>query len=99
MIQPGDVIENPVTGERITFVRTSAQTGGALAEMDLELSPAAFLAAEHIHQRQEESFEVLEGLKAGDPVVRQGAGFLGEGDHVRVVSSEGTATNALETGK
>ena len=35
MIQPGDVIENPVTGERITFVRTSAQTGGALAEMDL----------------------------------------------------------------
>jgi RND family efflux transporter MFP subunit len=43
--------------------------------------------------------EVLEGLKAGDPVVLQGAGFLGEGDHVRVVSSEGTATNALETGK
>ena len=62
MIQPGDVIENPVTGERITFVRTSAPPVCALAEMDLELSPAAFLAAEHIHQRQEESFEVLEGL-------------------------------------
>ncbi len=61
MVQPGDVIENPVTGERITFVRTSAQTGGALAVMDLELSPAAFLAAEHIHLRQEESFEVLDG--------------------------------------
>ena len=64
MIQPGDVIENPVTGERITFVRTSAQTGGALAEMDLELSPAAFLAAEHIHQRQEE----LRGPRGPDPV-------------------------------
>jgi mannose-6-phosphate isomerase-like protein (cupin superfamily) len=62
MVQPGDVIENPVTGERITFVRTSAQTGGAVAEMDLDLSPAAFLAAEHIHLRQEEKFEVLEGL-------------------------------------
>ena len=62
MVQPGDVIENPVTGERITFVRTSEQTGGALAEMDLELSPSAFLAAEHIHLRQDESFEVLDGL-------------------------------------
>jgi len=62
MVQPGDVIENPVTGERMTFIRTSAQTGGALAEMDLELSPTAALAAEHIHLHQEEKFHVLEGL-------------------------------------
>ena len=62
MVQPGDVIENPVTGERITFVRTSAQTGGSLAEMELELSPTAQLAAEHIHLSQEERFEVLDGL-------------------------------------
>jgi len=61
MVSVGDVIENPVTGERITFVRTSEQTGGALAELDLELSPTAFLAAEHIHHSQEEKFQVLEG--------------------------------------
>ncbi len=61
MVKAGDVIENPVTGERITFVRTSAQTGGALAELDLELRPNAFLAAEHLHLRQEERFEVLDG--------------------------------------
>lgn len=61
MVEPGDVIENPVTGECITFVRTSAQTGGALAELDLELRPNAFLAAEHIHASQEEKFEVLDG--------------------------------------
>ena len=61
MVNAGDVIENPVTGERITFVRTSGDTGGALAELDLELSPAAFLAAEHIHRSQEEKFHVLEG--------------------------------------
>ena len=61
MVQPGDVIENPVTGERITFVRTSAETGGALAEMDLDLSPTAFLAAEHLHLHQEERFEVVQG--------------------------------------
>jgi len=61
MVQAGDAIENPVTGERMTFIRTSAQTGGALAEMDLELSPTAFLAAEHIHLHQDEKFDVLEG--------------------------------------
>ena len=61
MVNAGDVIENPLTGERITFVRTSQQTGGALAELDLELTPQAFLAAEHIHRSQEERFRVLEG--------------------------------------
>ena len=61
MVNVGDVIENPVTGERITFVRTSEQAGGALAELDLELRPTAFLAAEHIHRAQEEKFQVLEG--------------------------------------
>jgi RND family efflux transporter MFP subunit len=35
--------------------------------------------------------EILEGVKAGDEVVLQGAGFLGEGDHVRVVEASGTA--------
>lgn len=36
--------------------------------------------------------EVLEGLKAGDAVVEQGAGFLGDGDTVRIV--EGTPAEA-----
>ena len=29
MIQPGDRLENPVTGEVLVFHRTAAQTGGA----------------------------------------------------------------------
>jgi mannose-6-phosphate isomerase-like protein (cupin superfamily) len=62
MVKPGDVIENPVTGETITFLRTSAQTGGSLAELELDLTPTAHLAAEHIHLRQEERFDVLDGL-------------------------------------
>jgi hypothetical protein len=33
MVQPGDVIGNPVTGKRMTFLRASAQTGGALAQI------------------------------------------------------------------
>jgi multidrug efflux pump subunit AcrA (membrane-fusion protein) len=31
--------------------------------------------------------EVLDGVKPGDRVVASGAGFLAEGDHVRVVAT------------
>jgi multidrug efflux pump subunit AcrA (membrane-fusion protein) len=34
--------------------------------------------------------EVLEGLQAGDAVVARGAGFLGDGDTVRVVAEKAT---------
>lgn len=34
--------------------------------------------------------EVLEGLKAGDAVVEQGAGFLADGDSVRIVEASAT---------
>lgn len=74
MVRQGDSIENPQTGERMTWVRTSRDNGGALAEIDMELTPAAFLAAEHIHLHQEEKFEVLEGRirvrTGGDESVR-----------------------------
>ena len=31
--------ENPVSGEKITFIQTSADTDGELLEIELELSP------------------------------------------------------------
>ena len=37
MAYTGEVIENPVSGERITFRRTSADTNGELLEFDVEL--------------------------------------------------------------
>lgn len=61
MSRTGDVIENPVTGETITFLRTSEDTGGALLEIELLLRPDAFLPAAHVHPSQEEAFTVLEG--------------------------------------
>lgn len=61
MARAGDVIKNPVTGETITFLRTSDDTGGALLELELLLRPGAFLPAEHVHPSQEEAFTVLEG--------------------------------------
>lgn len=38
--------------------------------------------------------EVLEGLKAGDAIVARGAGFLGDGDRVRVVTDAATGKQA-----
>ena len=61
MADTGQMIENPVTGERMTFRRTSADTGGAELVVELELRAGAFLPAEHIHRRQEERFTVLDG--------------------------------------
>ena len=57
------IIENPVTGHRITFLQTGAQTNGHLLRIEYAvLEPeAAPQIPEHIHQRTEERFEVLAG--------------------------------------
>lgn len=61
MAYAGQTLENPVTGERITFRRTSADTGGALVEIDLELAPDGAVPGTHVHPKQEERFEVMAG--------------------------------------
>jgi quercetin dioxygenase-like cupin family protein len=74
-------IENPVSGERITFLQTADETGGELLEVELELSSEGRVPGAHVHPEQEERFHVLEGemrfrlglrtiyAKAGDTVV------------------------------
>jgi quercetin dioxygenase-like cupin family protein len=61
MAQAGDTIENPVTGERIVFRQTSADTNGELLQFDLYLRARGFLPAKHVHARQEERPEVVSG--------------------------------------
>jgi hypothetical protein len=39
MAYAGQVLDNPVSGERITFRKTASDTGGELLEFDLELAP------------------------------------------------------------
>jgi hypothetical protein len=55
MATVGTKIENPVTGEGITWVETAATTDGSLLAFDLELRPDAALAAEHRHVEQTET--------------------------------------------
>jgi quercetin dioxygenase-like cupin family protein len=61
MAYAGQVIENPVSGERITFLQTAADTEGELVAIDLELPADGKVPGMHVHPIQEERFEVLEG--------------------------------------
>jgi mannose-6-phosphate isomerase-like protein (cupin superfamily) len=61
MIQIGDTIENPVTGERLVFRKTSRETGGQAVVIETFVQPSGFVAAAHVHPSQEERFEVLRG--------------------------------------
>jgi mannose-6-phosphate isomerase-like protein (cupin superfamily) len=61
MIRAGDTIHNPVTGERLVFRKTSAETGGQAVVIETFVQPNGFVAAAHVHPTQEERFEILRG--------------------------------------
>jgi quercetin dioxygenase-like cupin family protein len=61
MAKAGDILEHPVTGEKIIFRKTAQDTGGELMQADVIMRLHGFVAAEHIHRIQEERFEVLSG--------------------------------------
>ena len=61
MAYAGQIIENPVSGEKITFIQTAAETNGALLELELELTPDGHVPGAHQHPEQTETFHVLEG--------------------------------------
>jgi quercetin dioxygenase-like cupin family protein len=81
MAYSGQSISNPVSGERITFLQTAADTNGELLEFELELTPDGHVPGAHVHPAQEERFHVLAGrmkfrrglrrvvAEAGDTVV------------------------------
>ncbi len=61
MAQPGDVLRQPISGRRLIFRRTAAQTGGRSLEYTLHYRRDETQAAEHTHARQEHQLEVLDG--------------------------------------
>jgi len=64
MIRKGDAIENPVTGERLVFLETSADTGGEYVLVECTVQPDGFVAAAHVHPNQTERFEIESGTIA-----------------------------------
>jgi mannose-6-phosphate isomerase-like protein (cupin superfamily) len=54
-------IENPVTGERVTFLATAKQTNGEYVSISNETSPAAPGPVMHYHLAYTEAFKVQKG--------------------------------------
>jgi quercetin dioxygenase-like cupin family protein len=61
MVRVGDVIDNPTTGETMTFLRTAKETGGEFLLIDMAVRAGGFVAGEHIHPYQEERFHITSG--------------------------------------
>ena len=62
MAYVGQTLENPASGERISFRQTAAETDGELVAIDLELPPGVRVPGGlHIHPKQQERFEVVAG--------------------------------------
>jgi quercetin dioxygenase-like cupin family protein len=77
MIRAGDAIENPVTGERLVFRKTSRETDGEAVVIEAFVKPNGVVAAAHVHPCQEERFQVLRGtvgFRVGRRKVIAGAG-------------------------
>ncbi|HEX8918304.1 MAG TPA: cupin domain-containing protein [Chloroflexota bacterium] len=80
MAYAGQVLKNPVTGETITILETSEQTGGEKLVFDCRVTPGGSPLPPHVHSTQEERFEVWSGelgvmlggkkqvLRAGDRI-------------------------------
>jgi quercetin dioxygenase-like cupin family protein len=55
------IINNPVTGQQLTFLQTSATTNGQLLEMESRFRAHSKEPVPHYHPIQQENFKVLQG--------------------------------------
>lgn len=61
MSRAGDVLENPVTGERAVVRVGTEETNGELLIVDLFVAPGGAVSGEHLHPALTERFTVLSG--------------------------------------
>ncbi len=61
VVQAGETLENVVSGERLTFLATSRETGGAYTRVHFTLPPRGRGTRAHLHTTLSESFEVISG--------------------------------------
>jgi quercetin dioxygenase-like cupin family protein len=64
MAQRGETIDNPLTGERMTFLKTTADTNGRSFEFEF-VAPPGWSVSEHIHPHQQERTEMISGELSG----------------------------------
>lgn len=61
MVKPGDVLDVAALGVVVEIRRTSQETAGELVEFDVVGRARGFLTLAHVHERQVERHEVVEG--------------------------------------
>lgn len=61
MARTGQVIINPLTGERITFLKTARETRGKLLRFDCRAPSHGARLPAHVHETSTERFAVLSG--------------------------------------
>lgn len=61
MATVGQVLDNPVTGETLTFQATSRTTDGAALRFDVRCRAQASGPPEHVHPSSRESFQLVAG--------------------------------------
>jgi quercetin dioxygenase-like cupin family protein len=81
MARRGEVIENPLSGERLTFLKTTADTNGQSFEFEF-VAPPGWSVSEHVHPRQQERTQLISGMLEGSVSGQEAK--LGPGE-VRVV--------------
>lgn len=64
MARRGDVIDNPLSGERLTFLKTTSDTNGESLCFEF-IAPPGWSVPEHIHPRQQERTEMISGVLSG----------------------------------
>ncbi|WP_228547532.1 cupin domain-containing protein [Filobacillus milosensis] len=62
-LKAAETITHKFTGERITFLETSADTDGAYEYIEVFLPPGGEGPPLHYHMKFEEEFEVRRGVK------------------------------------
>jgi quercetin dioxygenase-like cupin family protein len=75
----GQVLINPVSGERFVFHTTADESRGELLEFDTVIEPHGRVPGGHVHPGQQESFEVRAGVmrfRKGLRTVTAGPGDL-----------------------
>lgn len=95
MAHAGDVIDNPVTGQRLAFLVTSSDSDGELFAAEGIFPPGGFAGVPHIHPHQDEHFEVLAGHAEFD--VDGARHVLGAGNTIAV--SKGTKHTFANAGR
>lgn len=61
MAWSGEIIENPVNGERVRFIQTAQDTTGQCLRFESSMRSGGFVGAEHVHPRQSSHFQVVAG--------------------------------------